>query len=85
MVSMEHARLGVSAAQRAALVCCHCLGSCRLRIHYVACQVLAHFLRPGKQATGRAAWGWYHWAVGWTALALATINVFQVRKGWCSS
>jgi len=44
----------------------------------LACQVLAHVLRPGKQATGRTAWGWYHWAVGWTVLGLAIINVFQV-------
>jgi len=47
------------------------------------CQVLAHVLRPGKQATGRTAWGWYHWAVGWTVLGLATINVFQVCGGAC--
>ena len=55
------------------------LGACCF--HPMSCaarQVLAHVLRPGKEATGRTAWGWYHWAVGWTVLGLATINVFQV-------
>ena len=30
-----------------------------------------------RKPVGRAAWGWYHWAVGWAVLGLASINVFQ--------